>query len=246
VSTDRPALPKIATREEWLTQRKALLAREKEVTRARDELGALRRRLPMVRIDKPYVFQGPNGPARLVDLFEGHRQLYVHHFMWVDARNEGCPGCSRSADLMFNDAHFEVLRTRDVAFAAISRAPLADITAYKTRKGWSFPWYSSHGTDFNDDFHVTLDPSRGPPAYNYRDKQELVASGLSEDSLRGDWPGSSVFLRDGENVFHTYSTYARGMDLLFTPYNFLDLTPFGRQEEWEDSPAGWPQRPTYG
>ena len=246
MSSDRPALPRIATREEWLAQRKALLAREKEVTRARDELGALRRRLPMVRIDKPYVFQGPNGPARLIDLFEGRRQLYVHHFMWVDARNEGCPGCSRSADLMFNDAHFEVLRTRDVAFAAISRAPLADITAYKTHKGWSFPWYSSHGTDFNHDFQVTLDPSRGPPAYNYRDKQELLASGLSEDSLRGDWPGSSVFLRDGENVFHTYSTYARGMDLLFTPFNFLDLTPFGRQEEWEDSPPGWPQRPTYG
>jgi predicted dithiol-disulfide oxidoreductase (DUF899 family) len=246
MSIDRSGLPEIVSREEWLEQRKTLLAKEKAATRARDELSAMRRRLPMVRIDKPYVFRGPQGPVRLIDMFEGRSQLYVHHFMWVDAINEGCPSCTRASILSFNADHLAELRARDVAFAAISRAPYADIAAFKGRKGLSFPWYSSFGTDFNYDFQVTIDPSRGATTYNYRGRDELVAAGYSEGSLEGDFPGGSAFLRDGDEVFHTYSTYARGMDQLFTPSNFLDLMPYGRQEDWEDSPPGWPQRPTYG
>lgn len=239
------ALPPVVSREEWLAARKALLTREKEATRLRDAVNAQRRRLPMVRIEQDYAFHGPDGPVSLLELFEGRRQLYVHHFMWVDERDEGCPACSQAADINFTPPLLAQLHAHDVTFAAVSRAPMAAIARYQERRGWSFPWYSSHGTTFNHDFQVTMDESVAPVMFNYRDREELLRSGLTPDVLTGDWTGNSVFLRDGDTVFHTYSAYARGLDQLATPYNFLDLTPYGRQEDWEDSPVGWLQKPTY-
>lgn len=240
------AMPPIVTREAWLSARKALLAQEKEFTRQRDALNAARRRLPMVKIEKPYVFEGPNGPVDLPGLFEGRRQLFVHHFMWFEDRQAFCKGCTGAAHTSFNNPKFrEVLQGRDVTFVAVSRAPWTEIAAYKSEHRWTFPWYSSHGTDFNYDFHTTLDESKVPLEYNYRNKAELLAAGFEEGSLKEDWPANSVFLRDGNDVYHTYSAYARGLDSLHGPNNFLDLTAYGRQEEWEDSPAGWPRQPTF-
>jgi predicted dithiol-disulfide oxidoreductase (DUF899 family) len=240
-------LPKVVSRSEWLATRKALLAKEKELTRLRDALNAERRRLPIVKVEKDYEFEGPRGKLRLVDLFEGKRQLYIHHFMWIDALDQGCPTCSLAADMNFNSIPFLAqLEQRDVTFACVSRAPFEKIAAYKARKGWTFPWYSCAGTTFSHDFQATLDETKAPVEFNYRTKQELLDAGFTEEMLRGDWPANSVFLRDGNEVYHAYSAYARGLEQLFTPYNFLDLTPYGRQEDWEDSPPGWPQRPTYG
>ena len=240
-----PALPKIVSRAEWLAARKELLAEEKALTRARDALAAKRRRLPMVKLEKTYVFRGPEGEASLLDLFAGHRQLYVHHFMWNNDRH--CPGCTSAADTVFDNPQLRAeLSRRGVRFVAISRAPLARIEEMRATKGWTFPWYSCEGTDFHYDFHVTLDEAKAPIEYNYRNKEELIAAGIAPEDLKGDWTVNSVFLRDGDDVYHTYSASARGLDILATPYNYLDLTPYGRQEDWEDSPAGWPQRPTYG
>lgn len=244
--TPNNALPRVVSRAEWRAARKQLLVKEKQITRARDAVNAERRRLPMVKVEKDYIFESPNGKASLLDMFEGRRQLYIHHFMWIDARDEGCPTCSAAADMNFNAAHLVHLHQRDIAFAAVARAPLAKIAPLKARKGWTFPFYSSFGSDFNYDFHVTLDETKAPIEYNYRDKTELRQAGMSDELLQGDWPGNSVFLRDGDSIFHAYSAYARGLDQLFTPFNFLDLTPYGRQQEWEDSPPGWPQQPTYG
>ncbi|MGH8179040.1 MAG: DUF899 domain-containing protein [Steroidobacter sp.] len=247
MATTDIALPKVASRAEWLAARKALLEKEKEATRIRDAVNAERRRLPMVKVDKDYIFEGPAGKVRLIDIFEGRRQLYIHHFMWIDAHDTACPSCSIAADMNFNSIPLLAqLQERDITFAAVSRAPFGKIAEYKAHKGWTFPWYSSFGNDFNYDLHVTLDEAKAPIEYNYRRKEELIQTGMSEDMLNGDWPGNSVFLRHGDNVFHAYSAYARGLDQLFTPFNFLDLTPYGRQEDWEDSPAGWPQRRTYG
>ncbi len=245
--TPTSSRPKIVSRAEWLKARKELLAEEKALTRARDALSARRRRLPMVKLEKSYTFTSAAGPVTLTELFAGKRQLYVHHFMWNEEQQKHCPGCSQSADIMFNNEPFlAFLAERDTAFAAISRAPLERIETTKAEKGWKFPWVSSAGTDFNYDFHVTLDDSRAPIEYNYRNREELIAAGFPAEQLKGDWPAASVFLRDGDTVYHTYSTFARGADHQFTPYNFLDLTAYGRQENWEDSPEGWPQRPTYG
>jgi predicted dithiol-disulfide oxidoreductase (DUF899 family) len=198
----------------------------------------------MVKLDKTYRFTGPDGEMELSDLFEGRSQLYVHHFMWNNDRH--CPGCSMAADVVFNNPHFlEFLRGRNVTFVAISRAPLAAIESTRAEKKWTFPWYSSEDSDFNYDFHVTLDETKTPIEYNYRNKAELIASGVKAEDLKGDWTLNSTFLRDGDTVYHAYSAYARGLDRLFAPNNFLDLTPYGRQEDWEDSPEGWPQKPTY-
>jgi predicted dithiol-disulfide oxidoreductase (DUF899 family) len=240
------ARPQVVSPAEWRAARKELLAAEKAVTKARDALAARRRRLPMVRVEKDYRFEGPESSVGLVDLFAAHSQLYVHHFMWLDEPNTGCPSCTRAADRMFNEAHFGALRERDVAFAAVARAPWPEIEAYRAERGWTFPFFSSHGSDFNYDFHVTLDETRAPVEYNYRTKAELIDAGIPGEHLRGDWPGASVFLRDGDVVYHTYSAYARGMDELATPYQFLDRTVYGRQEAWEDSPDGWPQDITSG
>jgi predicted dithiol-disulfide oxidoreductase (DUF899 family) len=228
-------LPTIVGRDEWRAARIAFLAREKEFTRARDALNAARRALPMVEIDKAYLFETPHGQATLHDLFEGRRQLIVYHFMFHSDRLEGCPGCSHMAD---NSPYLAHVHARDTTFALVSRAPLAEIEPFKRRMGWTVPWYSSFDGDFNYDFHVTLDESRAPVEYNYMSRDELVRQGhYSPDGPRSvELPGISVFLRDDGRVFHTYSTYGRGLDLLLNTYNWLDLTPFGRGEGWDGMP----------
>jgi predicted dithiol-disulfide oxidoreductase (DUF899 family) len=227
------SLPEVVSRDEWLAARKDLLAREKQFTRERDALNADRRRLPMVEIDKDYVFEGPDGKVGLLDLVEGRRQLVVYHFMWLDDGDIGCPSCSSFVDQIGHLAH---LNARDTTFAAVSRGPFASIERFKQRMGWTFPWYSSAGSDFNYDFHVTFDESVMPLEYNYRTKAEIEASGfpIPDWEQPFDLHGLSVFLRDGDRVFHTYSTYGRGTDNLGFTSDFLDLTPLGRQEEWEE------------
>lgn len=239
--TTSSAYPTAVTREEWLTARKQLLAREREVTHLRDAVNAERRRLPMVKVEKDYLFEGPDGPVRLLDMFEGRHTLYIHHFMWIDAADRGCPSCTGAADMTFTERDRALLTDKGVTFACVSRAPYASIARYRDEHGWTFPWYSTNDGDFSYDFHVTLDPSRTPIEYNYKSLEELHADGFSEEDLRGDWPGASVFLRRGNEVFHTYSAFARGLDHSAVGYPFLDLTPYGRQEPWEESPVGWPQ-----
>jgi predicted dithiol-disulfide oxidoreductase (DUF899 family) len=217
----------IVTREEWLAARKALLDREKAATRARDELSAERRRLPMVEVGKDYVFEGPSGRVGLLDLFEGRRQLIVYHFMFAPEWDEGCNACSVVAD---NVGHLAHLHARDTSFALVSRAPLSKIEPFKARMGWTLPWYSSFGTDFNYDYHATQDEASAPVEYNYRNKAELIEAGLPY-MVSGETPALSVFLRDGARVFHTYSAYARGLEALLGTYSALDLTPLGRNED---------------
>ena len=228
------SLPDVVSRQEWVTARKALLVKEKELTRARDALVADRRRLPMVRMDKDYVFEGPDGKVGLADLFEGRLQLIVQHFMFDPSWDEGCSSCSAAADEV-SDGLLKHLHVRDTTFAAISRAPFEKIQRYKASKGWTFPWYSSFESDFNYDFHITLDPDVAPVEYNFRTLRELEAAGmgwLADGS--SEQPGHSCFLRIGEDVFHTYSSYARGAEQLGGSYYFLDLTALGRQEDWEE------------
>jgi predicted dithiol-disulfide oxidoreductase (DUF899 family) len=230
------SLPEIVSREEWLAARKALLAKEKELTRARDALSADRRRLPMVRIEKDYVFEGPAGTVRLRDLFAGRRQLIVRHFMFDPSWDDGCPSCSAAADEL-SDGLFEHLQRRDTTMVTVSRAPLAKLEDYKRRKGWTFAWYSSQGSDFNYDFGVTLDETVAPLEYNYRSKAEHERAGTGyylEGEQPIELPGLSVFLRVGEDVFHTYSQYARGGEAVGGSYYYLDLTALGRQEDWEE------------
>ena len=240
------ALPPVVSREQWLDARRALLAKEKQLTRARDALNAERRRLPVVAIDKEYSFETPQGRRTLLDLFDGHSQLIVYHFMFdpddpppgrSHPYSEGCPGCSHVAD---NIPHLSHLQARDTSFTMISRAKLAKIEPFKRRMGWTMPWASSFGSDFNYDFGVTVDPAIAPPEYNYQDAEALKARGQLED-VTGELPGLSVFLRNGNRIYHSYSTFGRGLDGLLNTYNLLDLTPYGRQEEWEASPPGWPQ-----
>jgi len=238
------ALPDVVTGQQWLAARKALLAKEKAATRARDELNAERRRLPMVAVDKAYRFTGPAGPASLLDLFEGRRQLIVHHFMWIwdllddgteVPRPTGCPSCSATAD---NIGHLAHLNARDTTLAAVSRAPQELIAPFRARMGWQFPWYSSAGGDFNYDFHATVDERVAPVLLNFRTEAELAEVGMPwQPRMRGDYPGISAFLRDGDRVFHTYSTFARGIEQPGGTHAYLDLTALGRQEEWEQPPG---------
>jgi predicted dithiol-disulfide oxidoreductase (DUF899 family) len=228
-------LPKVVSRDEWLEARKELLAKEKELTRRRDALNFERRELPMVRIAKDYRFQGPTGEVGLPDLFEGRRQLIVGHFMFNPDWEAGCPSCSAGADEV-SDGLIAHLHARDTTLAYVSRAPLEKLERYKAKKGWTFPWYSSYGSDFNYDFGVTLDESVAPLEYNYRSKAEHERAGTGyyfqgEEPL--EQPGTSFFLREGDSVFHTYSTYGRGAEMLGGSYYWLDLTALGRQEEWE-------------
>ena len=229
------SLPRVVSREEWLAARKELLEKEKKVTRIRDDLNADRRRLPMVQVEKDYVFEGPDGHAGLADLFDGRRQLIVGHFMFDPSSDVGCPSCSAGADEV-SDGLLAHLHVRDTTFVYVSRAPLEKLERYKARKGWTVPWYSSYGSDFNYDFHVTLDESVAAVEYNYRTKAEHEQAGTSY-YLAGEqpieMPGSSYFLRDGDAVFHTYSAYARGAEMTGGSYYFLDLTALGRQEDWE-------------
>ena len=223
------SLPEVVSHDVWLMARKDLLAKEKELTRQRDALNAERRMLPMVRIDKDYEFQGPAGPARLIDLFEGRHQLIVGHFMFDPTAEDGCPSCSAGADEVA-DGLLEHLHIRDTTMAFVSRAPIEKIEPYKARRGWTFPWYSSFGSDFNYDFGVTLDESVAPTEYNYR-PLDLTELGWESPV---EVPGTSYFLRSGDDVFHTYSTYARGAEQTGGSYYWLDLTALGRQEDWEE------------
>jgi predicted dithiol-disulfide oxidoreductase (DUF899 family) len=227
--------PRIVSRDEWLAARKALLALEKEASRQRDALAAERRKLPVVEIGKPYVFEGSNGPITLQDLFNGRRQLITYHFMFDPQWEEGCKSCSHFMD---NAAGSIVhLAARDTSFVVVSRAPLQKIDRFKRRMGWDCQWVSSFASEFNHDFGVTLDPERSPYEYNYTDAQTLVATGKIWFA-KGELPGISVFVRDGDRVFHTYSAYQRGLDLPLNTYNFLDMTPLGRQEE-DGRIQGW-------
>jgi predicted dithiol-disulfide oxidoreductase (DUF899 family) len=228
------ALPQVVSRDEWLAARTALLAKEKEFTRARDKLSADRRRLPMVKIEKDYVFEGPDGEARLLDLFEDRRQLIVAHFMFDPSWEDGCPSCTAGADEIA-EGLLTHLHTRDTTLAYVSRAPLEKIEKYKAKRGWTFPWYSSFGSDFNYDFHVTLDESVAPIEYNFRSKEEHERAGTdSYDEQPAERPGRSHFLRDGDTVFHTYSVYARGLESMGGSYYLLDESALGRQEDWEE------------
>lgn len=227
-----PVHPPIVSPDEWRAQRINLLEREKELTRQKDRLAAERRRLPMARIERDYVFEGPTGKRRLVDLFEGRAQLIVYHFMFAPEWEKGCPGCTGFVDAL---GDLSMLGERNTSFALISRAPWAKLEAYRTQRGWNRPWYSSFGGEFNYDFGVTLDPAVRAAEYNYRPTDHT-----------GEAHGLSVFFRVGDEVCHTYSSYARGVESLTDAYSLLDVTPYGRQEDWEDSPSGWPQKPTYG
>ncbi len=229
-------LPNVVSRGEWLVARKALMVKEKQLTRQRDELNTERRMLPMVRIDKDYVFEGPTGPASLLDLFDGRRQLVIAHFMFAPDWDDGCPSCTAGADELAAGL-LTHLHTRDTTYVHVSRAPLAKIEDYKARRGWTFPWYSSYGSDFNYDFHVTLDGSVAPVEYNYRtlaEYEQVGPAGALESEQPFERPGRSHFLRDGDTVFHTYSTFGRGAEATGGSYYFLDLTALGRQEDWEE------------
>jgi predicted dithiol-disulfide oxidoreductase (DUF899 family) len=223
--------PQVVSRDEWLAARRRLLVREKEFTRQRDALNAERRRLPMTEVSQRYVFEGRDGPATLPGLFEGRGQLLIYHFMFDPDWDEGCESCSFLADGIGHLAH---LHARDTTLAMVSRAPLARIEPFRQRMGWTVPWYSSFGSSFNYDFHVTLDEAVAPVEYNYRDPAEL---GPAWQGWSGEMHGISAFLRRGERVFHTYSSYARGTDLVNGTYNWLDLTARGRQEGWEQPPG---------
>jgi len=234
--------PPIVAEDQWLAARKKLLVHEKELTKHYDGVNAERRRLPMVKIEKAYVFDGSSGKRDFKELFDGRRQLIIYHFMFDPAWEKGCPHCTWYIDTL---GDLSMLHERDATFALVSRAPLAKLEAYKKERGWDIPWYSSFGTDFNYDFQVTNDPKVRPPQYNYRSKAENEAHN-SPNNLLGEEHGLSVFFRLGDDVFHTYSAYARGTEPYGDARALLDATPYGRQEDFEDSPPGWPQHPTYG
>jgi predicted dithiol-disulfide oxidoreductase (DUF899 family) len=221
----------VVSHEEWLSTRTAFLAREKEFTRLRDELSRQRRELPWEKVDKQYVFDGPNGKETLAELFENRSQLVVYHFMFPPEDDEGCPHCSFWAD-NFNGIGVH-LNHRDVTFVAISRAPLAKIEQFKQRMGWSFKWVSSFQSDFNYEYQASFPPDavqRGAVFYNY----------TQMDAGMMDREGASVFYKDENGaVFHTYSCYARGIDMLNGTYHFLDLVPKGRDEQGLDDPQAW-------
>jgi len=209
-------VPSVVTAAEWQAKLDALLVKEKELTRLHDALNAERRRLPMVRVEGDYVFEGEDGSTRLLDLFDGRRQLIVYHFMFAPDAGEGCPGCSWVVDAMSHPAH---LHARDTSMVLVSRAPLDELTRYKARMGWQLPWYSAFESDFNYHMGATTD--------------------------EGEEHGLSVFLRDEDTIYRTYYSGQRGVEHLGSHWTYLDLTPFGRQEAWEDSPEGWPQTEPY-
>jgi predicted dithiol-disulfide oxidoreductase (DUF899 family) len=233
------AHPPIVSQAEWRKARLALLDHEKELTKHHDRVAAERRRLPMVKVEKTYSFDTPDGKKTLLDLFEGRRQLIVYHFMFGPDWQKGCPGCTQMGNSL---GDLSPLDARDARFVMVSRAPLEKLLAYKAEKGWKLDWVSSYGSDFNYDYHVTLDDAVRPREYNYRSAPEID----QPRKVTGEEHGESVFLRIGDDVFHTYSAYARGTEGLMDAFGILDITPYGRQQDFEDSPAGWPQKPTYG
>jgi predicted dithiol-disulfide oxidoreductase (DUF899 family) len=223
--------PRIVAHDEWLAARRELLIKEKELTRARDALSAERRKLPMVKIDKSYVFDTDAGPRTLAELFEGRSQLVIYHFMMGPEWKEGCPSCSLLADHL--DGSRPHLIQRDVTLVVVSRAPLAKIDAFKRRMGWKFPWVSSYANDFNRDYHVSFTPEEiasGKMYYNFRE------GFFPSDEA----PGVSVFFKNPSgDVYHTYSTYARGGEPLIGVYHLLDLVPKGRDEEGLPFTMAW-------
>jgi predicted dithiol-disulfide oxidoreductase (DUF899 family) len=216
--------PRIVKPKAWNAALERFRVKEKRATRARDRLAAERRRLPMLQIEKRYAFDGSHGSAELADLFEGRRQLLLYHFMFGPSQRVGCDGCSMVVDQIGHPAH---LHARGVSFALVSRAPIDRIEAYRLRMGWTLPWFSSFGSDFNFDFGVGPEQ---PRAGEYQDGESF---------------GLSVLLRDGKKLYRTYFTNGRGVETLGSVWSFLDLTPYGRQETWEDSPAGYPQTEPY-
>ena len=216
MTTSAAHMPPVVSRSAWEKARAELLVREKELTRMKDSVSAARRRLPMVQVAESYTFDTENGRASLLDLFDGRRQLIVQHFMFGPDWDEGCSGCSMMADHIGPLSH---LHAKDTSFVLVSRAPLAKLLEFRDRMGWTLPWVSSGSTTFNEDFRTTVD-------------------GEEHHAI-------SVFLRDGDRVFHTWSTYNRGEEPFMLVWDLLDLTPYGRQETWEDSPPGWPQQPPY-
>ena len=237
--------PQIVSFEEWQSQRVALLEKEKALTRELDRLNAQRRRLPMYKVEKDYSFRGPEGEVSLKELFGDHHTLALYHFMFDPEWEEGCPGCTSFTDGLSNDT-IESATKLGIRYINVSRAPLEKLQKYAEEKGWNVPWYSSFGSDFNYDFNVTLDDSVKEPVYNYRTRDEVEAAHGKRPDFKGEAPGLSIFLKVGDEVFHTYSTYERGVEPMIQSYGLMDFTPYGRQEDWEDSPAGFPQRPTYG
>jgi predicted dithiol-disulfide oxidoreductase (DUF899 family) len=233
--------PLVVTSEQWRIERMKLLSHEKELTKQRDRINAERRRLPMVKIDTEYVFEGPKGKRNLKALFEGRRQLIVYHFMVDPSWDKGCPACTRHVDAI---GDLSRLNDLDTTFVLVSRAPFATLKAYKAERGWKLAWFSSYGSDFNYDFHVTNDEKIAPIEYNYRNRAELESMNVPS-AAKGEEHGLSVFFSLGDDVFHTYSVYARGTETLTDVRSLLDVTPYGRQQDFEDSPPGWPQRPTY-
>jgi predicted dithiol-disulfide oxidoreductase (DUF899 family) len=221
---DTMNLPPVVSPDDWQVARDELLVKEKKATRARDALAAERRRLPRVLIDKDYVLEGPDGEASLLDLFEGRSQLLLYHFMFGPNQDVGCDGCSMFVDSVCHLAH---LHARDTSFALVSRAPVAKIEPYRKRMGWTIPWYSSFESDFNVDFGVSPET---PQEDAYQDGESF---------------GLSAFIREGDEVYRTYFTTSRGVEELGSVWSLLDLTPLGRQEEWEDSPEGYPQTAPY-
>ena len=223
----KPNQPEIVSEAEWLVARKDLLAREKEFTRERDALSAARRQLPWVKVEKNYVFEGPNGKESLGELFGNRSQLIVYHFMLGPGWEEGCKSCSYLAD-HFDGANWH-LPHRDAALVVISRAPLSEIQPFQKRMGWRFKWASSHGNDFNFDYHVSATDEE-------KAKEEMYYNYKTGELMSDELPGLSVFYKDENgDVYHTYSAYARGLDILVGTYNFLDLVPKGRDENPEST-----------
>jgi predicted dithiol-disulfide oxidoreductase (DUF899 family) len=223
-------MPQIVSREEWTRARVALLEREKALTKARDELAAARRRLPMVEVTEDYRFTAPDGGTRtLRDLFEDRHQLIVDHYMFDPAWEDGCMSCAGRVDQYGNTAH---LHERDTTIVVVSRAPIEKIERWRRKMGWTFPWYSSYGSRFNFDYGVSFDETVERPTYNYRSAAEWEARGMP--APQGELHGTSVFLRDGDRVFHTYSAYGRGTEQVGGTHYYLDMTALGRQEDWEE------------
>jgi predicted dithiol-disulfide oxidoreductase (DUF899 family) len=222
------SLPDVVSREQWLEARQRLLAQEKELTRRHDELNASRRRLPMVKVDQEYVFEGPAGKVTLDDLFGDKRQLIVQHVMFGPDWDQPCPGCTAAIEEL-NPGVLDHVASRQTAFVLASRAPYEKIKALAEERGWTVPWYSAHDSDFNYDYQVSLDAERGQRDYNYRTEPGLLGGDRS-----AEMPGYSCFLRDGDEIFHTYSAFARGTEYVGNAYTFLDMTALGRQEDWEE------------
>jgi predicted dithiol-disulfide oxidoreductase (DUF899 family) len=231
MATSKAALPRIVPQAEWVAARKELLKKEKEFSRLRDQLSQQRRELPWEKVEKAYVFGGPRGEETLADLFGGRSQLIVYHFMFGPGWAEGCPSCSFISDHI--DGSVVHLAARDVRLVVVSRAPLTEIEAFRKRMGWRFHWVSSYGSDFNYDYQVSMtkeELEKGEVYYNYS-----MQKFPSEER-----PGTSVFCKDGAGkIFHTYSSYARGLDILIGAYNWLDLTPKGRDEEGLKHGMAW-------